>query len=295
MLEDHRLRTVGHAEAGVRIDRRRLVRVGFAVGAERHDLVLGLQRIDRGVVLIGAVGIGAAQDHHVARRALDLLHPGRHGAGPARSGDQVVGRLAAGGARAGRIEIRHPEIGHLEQVEALAHVRMAEHLRLAEIEPRQRVERVGIRRRDAAEVGRRVALDVDELPHRRMQALDLVDVRHLHPRDLGGDQRVAVDVGIEGDLLGLRLRRRRHLGNLGQRRSPAQNCKWCCQQRSRREEASGGHVVPLRISPESPSKDRDTGMRASREKATRSAAIRTMKKLTPTSRMSLRRDIANSQ
>ena len=273
--EDHRLRTVGHAVARVRIDRWRLVRVGFAVGAERHDLVLGLQCIDRGVVRISAVGIGPAQDHHVARRALDLLHPGRNGAGPARACDQVVGCLATGGAHAGRIEIRHPEIGHLEQVEALAHVRVAEHLRLAEIEPCERVERVGIRRRDAAEVSRRITLDIDELAHRGMQALDLFDVRHLHPRDLGGDQRVAVDVGIKGDLLGLRLRRRRHLGDLGQRRTPSQNCKRSCHQRSRCEEASGGHVVPLRRSPQLLCREdrdmRQCGRRARKQRAAHNA------------------------
>ena len=37
-----------------------------------------------------------------------------------------------------------------------------------------------------------------------MHALDLVNIAHLHPRDLGGDQRVAVDVSVLGDGLGLR-------------------------------------------------------------------------------------------
>jgi hypothetical protein len=47
--------------------------------------------------------------------------------------DQPAGKVtidAAGGAGAGRIEIGHPEIGHLEQVEALSHVRVTENLRL---------------------------------------------------------------------------------------------------------------------------------------------------------------------
>ena len=40
---------------------------------------------------------------------------------------------------------------------------------------------------------------------RRAHAFDLVDIGHLDPCDLGGDQRVAVDVGIEGNLFGFRL------------------------------------------------------------------------------------------
>ena len=146
-VENHRLRSVGHAEARIRINRGRLVRVGFTVCAERHNRVLSLQRIDGCIVLVGAVGVSPPQDHHIARGALDLFQSGWHFARPTRSGDQVDGRGAAGGAGAGRIEIRHPEIGHLEKVEALAHLRVTEHLWLGEIEPRHRIEGIGIRRR----------------------------------------------------------------------------------------------------------------------------------------------------
>ena len=102
----------------------------------------------------------------------------------------------------GELKIGHPQIDHLEQVVAVAHVGMAEHQRLFEIQPRERVQRVGIRRRDAAVIGRRIALDVDERIHRPARAFDRGHIAHLHPRDFGGDERVAVDIGIDGDLAG---------------------------------------------------------------------------------------------
>ena len=60
-------------------------------------------------------------------------------------------------------------------------------------------------RRDAAIVGRGITLDVAELPHRHPQAIGLGDVGHLDAADLGGDQRVAVDIGLGRDLDGFLL------------------------------------------------------------------------------------------
>ncbi|MCY1299472.1 hypothetical protein D9M70_490000 [compost metagenome] len=94
----------------------------------------------------------------------------------------------------------HPQVVHRHQVKAIAHVGLAEHLRFAQIHPGHRVERIGIRRRHAPEVGRRIALDVGELPHRRVFVAHLVDVGPLHAGDFGGDQRIAVDVGVLGNL-----------------------------------------------------------------------------------------------
>jgi hypothetical protein len=109
----------------------------------------------------------------------------------------------AGGAAAGRVDHRHPQAVHREQEEALAHVGVREdHRFLAHVDPRQRVQRVGIRRRDAAVVARRIARDVGKLAHRCTRDLDLLDVAHLHPCHFGRDQRVAVDVGVFGDLQG---------------------------------------------------------------------------------------------
>ena len=50
---------------------------------------------------------------------------------------------------------------------------MAEYLWLSQIEPRHRIESIGIWRRYPAEVGRGVSLDIAELPDWRMQPLDL--------------------------------------------------------------------------------------------------------------------------
>jgi hypothetical protein len=61
-------------------------------------------------------------------------------------------------------------------VKAIAHVRMAEHLRFLQVEPCDRVERVCIRRRHAAVIGRRIPLDVEKLIERRLQLGGLGDV-----------------------------------------------------------------------------------------------------------------------
>src|SRR5271166_785530 len=78
---------------------------------------------------------------------------------------------------------------------------MAEHLRLGKVKPGYRVQGIGVGGGHAAEVGWRIAFDITELPHRGMQVfLDLGNITHLHPRYLGGDQRVAINVGISRDL-----------------------------------------------------------------------------------------------
>ena len=41
--------------------------------------------------------------------------------------------------------IRHPQVNHLEEVEAFAHIGGAEHQRLRQVEPGKRVERIGVR------------------------------------------------------------------------------------------------------------------------------------------------------
>ena len=64
-------------------------------------------------------------------------------------------------------------------------------------------------------------------------------VRHLHPRDLGRDQRVAVDIGVEGDLLRFRPCRRQHVGRLSRGRCVPQEQQRTCQQRGRRNAPPG--------------------------------------------------------
>ena len=80
----------------------------LAVGAQRNDLVLRLQGVDRPVVFVGTVGVGPSQDDHEAGSALDLCEPRRDRAVPTGTSDQVTRGLSARGAGARRVEVRHP-------------------------------------------------------------------------------------------------------------------------------------------------------------------------------------------
>ena len=74
------------------------------------------------------------------------------------------------------------------------------HGSLRDIEPGLGVQRVGVGRRAAVVVHRRVAAHADHLPHRRMLGVRHGDVGLLLARRVEGDQRIAVDVGFGGDL-----------------------------------------------------------------------------------------------
>ena len=173
--EDHLLRLVSHRVAGIGIDRRRLIDVvRLAILRERAKIILRLQRVHFLVILLGASRIGAAEDQDIAGRDVDPGHARGNLALPAGTGQQIARRLAAGRPRARRGDHRHPEAVSGEEVIAIAHVGVREDPRLlVEIHPGDRIERVGIGCRNAAIVGRRVALDVEELAHGRMQAFGL--------------------------------------------------------------------------------------------------------------------------
>ena len=102
---------------------------------------------------------------------------------------------------------------------------MAENLRFAQVDPGQRIQRVGVGGRDAAEVGRRIALDVEELVRRPFELFQLRHIGHLDTRDVSGHQRVAIDVSISGDihhLIHLRGIGRRGNGHHAGEQSPEQ-------------------------------------------------------------------------
>lgn len=123
--------------------------------------------------------------------------------------EQIVGGLSSGCAFARRIlRVRHPQIDNLEQVEAAPHVGVAEHLRFGEVKPTHRVKRIRVWCRYDANVGRGVFWNVDELPHRRFVRIDLRHIAHLDTRDLGRDQRIAINIGVGRDLLRFRWRER---------------------------------------------------------------------------------------
>ena len=199
-----------HVELGIDDAGRRRVRL--AVRGERHDRELVLQRVHRLVILRRAVAVDAPEDPHHAGGRLDLLHARRKRARPARPGDRIGLRLAARRARARDLEHLRPAVQHRHDVVALAHVGDAEDPRLLRhVEPDLGVQRVGVGRGAAVVVHRRVAAHLDHLPHRGMLGIRLRDVGLLLADRVEGDQRVAVDVGLDGDADRLHRAQRRRL------------------------------------------------------------------------------------
>ena len=198
-----------------RIDLARLGRVGLAPGRQRHGRHLVLQRVHRLVVLGRAGAVDAAQQPDQAGGRLVLGHALGQLAAPARAGDGEGLRAGAGGALARHLEHVGPAVEHRQQEVAALHVGHADDPRLlAHVEPGGGVERVGVGRRDVAELRVRVGACADELAHRPAVALGLLDVGHDAARHLHRHQRVAVDVGLgrQREGLGFLLQR---LGFLG--------------------------------------------------------------------------------
>src|SRR5262249_31140506 len=69
-----------------------------------------------------------------------------------------------------------------------------------DIHPRQRVQRIGIGRRHVPVRSGRIALLADQLPHGRSRALGLSDVRRDATGLLHRDQRITIDVCVNGGL-----------------------------------------------------------------------------------------------
>lgn len=88
--------------------------------------------------------------------------------------EQVDGGLATRGPGAGTVEDRHPQVDHGKEEVMLTHVGVTKHLRLVDVDPGYRIERICVRRRDAAVIRWGKAPDIDELPHGRLHALTLV-------------------------------------------------------------------------------------------------------------------------
>jgi hypothetical protein len=103
---------------------------------QHFETLKQIKSATRFMVILGRTYADGTEQDYAAVNALQA----QHDASPTRPGDQVVGRVAAGGADARRIEICHPKIGHFEQVEARAHVRVTENLRLTQIEPSHRIK-----------------------------------------------------------------------------------------------------------------------------------------------------------
>ena len=123
---------------------------------------------------------------------------------PIWAGDDVLLRSGTGGALPWHLKDRGPAVEHREEVVAVIGFRKTQNVGLlAHIEPGGAVERVGIGRGDILE-GRSGILAQDGLlPHRCPCAFRLGDIGRNPPRHFHGDQRIAVDIGIYGNLLGI--------------------------------------------------------------------------------------------
>ena len=178
--------------------------VRLAVGAQRHEVVLVHDRVARLVVFRRAGAVGAAEDPDHVRRRLQFLHALGQLALPARPGDGVGLGLVPRCPRAGHLEHIGPAVEHRHQEVAVAHVRQAQDVRLLrEVEPGGRVERVGVRGGDVAELGvgvRPACAGTD--PSGRGCPSGFGRVGHHAPGVFHRHERVAVDVGIGRDLNG---------------------------------------------------------------------------------------------
>ena len=187
-----------HVDGG--IDRAGGRRIGLAVGTERDQLELVLERVHGRVVFRRAGAVDAAKDPYDAGRRLVLLDTGGKRARPSRAGDRVGLRAGAGGALAGDLEHVGPAVEHGHQEVAFLHVGDAQHPRfLADIEKGSRVERIGVGRRHVAKGCIGILTQLDQLPHRGARAFRGCDVRYDPTGHLHGDERIAVDVGVGGE------------------------------------------------------------------------------------------------
>ena len=156
------MRRLGHTEAGVRVNRRGREGVWLAIGGQGPDLVLRLQRMYLRQVVRVVKRVGAPQDNHVAGRETDMGHARRHGAFPARAGEEIGHALLAAGVGADAVLDNHPQVHQFKGEEAALDFRVSKHLGLGQVQPGHRVQGVGIGGRHAAVGGRRVTGDIEK-------------------------------------------------------------------------------------------------------------------------------------
>ena len=158
-----------------------------------------------GLVVLGrARAVGPTDDPDQAGRGLDQLGARGHAAAPARPGDEVGLRPGPRCALARHGEDVRPSAQHRHQVVAPLLVRDGEDVRLAtDVHEGAGIERVGIRCGDGSELRVRVLPEIGELAHRRVLALGCGHVGQDAPGHLHGHERVAVDVGVDGQVQGI--------------------------------------------------------------------------------------------
>ena len=115
-------------------------------------------------------------------------------------GDGVLLRSGAGRPFARDLKDVGPRVEHRHQVVAVLHLRDGEDVRLLrEIEPGDRVQRVGVGRGHVLELRGRISSHVRELAHRGVVPVGLRDVGHDPAGHLHRDERVPVDVRVHRD------------------------------------------------------------------------------------------------
>ncbi len=154
--------------------------------------------MDRFVILRRAGAEGAPEDpHHVGRRRNEP-GIGRDGARPLRAGDDDISADPSPWSACRNREDLGPGAKHRHEIVAAVFFRKLENVRLlAEIEPRDGIERIGIGRGDGLEGGVRVFARIGELAHRRAhRPAGRRHVRHHTAGHVHGQEGVAVEVGV---------------------------------------------------------------------------------------------------
>ena len=176
-------------------------RVALAVGAERDERNFILHFVDGGVIFGGAGAVDAAEDPDHRGGGFVFLHAGGQGAFPVRAGDGVLLRAGARGSLAGILEDIGPGVEYGEQVVAVVRIGDAEHVRLfGDIDEGGGVEGICVGGGDILEGGGRIFAKTNELTHGAVCAFGLCHIRENAASVLHRDERIAVNVGIDGEL-----------------------------------------------------------------------------------------------
>jgi len=196
-----------------RVDRDPGRRCRLAPLGERRDLVARLDFVHGGVIC-RAVGLGSPDNPHIRRRRVDPRHARRNLAAPAGRRDEKVGRLRASCPPAERGENVRPHVEHRQEIVAAVRVRRRDDQRLlGEVEPGARIEGVEIRPDDVFEIRGRIGRDVTEHIHGAAARLRArLDIGRDAPRYVHRDQRIEIEIGVDGERMGGLRRHGRRIG-----------------------------------------------------------------------------------
>jgi hypothetical protein len=153
------------------------------------------------VVIARAISLGAADDPDIGGGRADARKSIRNRSAPTGWRDQEIGRLGARRPPARRRENIRPHIEHRQEVISPVRVGCGNDLWfLGQIEPRNGIERIEVDPNDHLQIGRRKRRDIDKHIHRAFaEFFSRLDVRGLLARDVYRDERIEVEVGVDGN------------------------------------------------------------------------------------------------